>query len=236
MDAIRFFSKNATVPEPMDATEQYWNNMAYSGGHIFGVSYQGDAICYDKNSYYPSILYSTCKIPLVRGHLENVKNEDIKRGEDGYYFYDFGIYRANVEVDKTKRKFFKHKGKNVYYCHHDLNAAVRCGLKVEIIQDKEPNAYLYDKIKLVNADRVFKEFVEYFYKLKVSGNKYAKMFLNNLSGLMGRKKKVYKRANKNCILEVRADYNLIDIDHNHEQDTTTGIMTNKDHIFCVQIM
>ena len=40
LNALRFFSKNVTLPEPMDTVEQFWCYMAYAGGHIYGEKYE----------------------------------------------------------------------------------------------------------------------------------------------------------------------------------------------------
>jgi hypothetical protein len=231
MDALRFFSKNATLPEPMDAVEQFWCSQSYGGGHTFGVTYHGDAICYDKNGFYSSILASKCKVSLVAGHLANVKNEDVKVGEDGFKFFDYGMYRAKVENKKGEYKYFRGR-KQGYYTHYDLNTAVRAGLEVEIIQDSQPNAYQYDKSKLVDADRVFKEYVDFFYDLKVKGNPYAKIFLNTMYGLMAKRAKIYKTVPKGKVHKLEDyDHELEDIDHDIDSGVTNGVMTKQDKIF-----
>lgn len=231
IDCVRMFTRQVKVPEKIDEVEAKWLNASYSGGHLAHQKYEGEAVCYDRNSAYSAVLDSTSLIPMIAGYESHLTDADIKRtAKEGIKYFEYGMYRAQVTFDKSKLSYFNWRSSN-YYTHHDLNSAVNCNLEVKLIQDGQPNCYLYDKTKLVPATKIFHNYIEFFYKLKQSKNRYAKIFLNKMTGAMAEKNKIYKVARPSKVITIKPNMDIETIYHSSETDRTQICYLKKDKIF-----
>ena len=206
------------IIEDLDPLEQDWLHQYFSvggGAHIYCEPYEGYATTLDINSAYASGLNSSMTIPLNRPTFRKVKLTDFKfivddRKNTKFYNFEYGIYKCKVEFDESKKKVFKFKNNNLY-SHYDLNLAQKIGLKIELIDDSEVNSMIYDRTKLIFSNKMFSEYVNYFYDLKCKGIKGAKAFLNVLYGSMCRKNKLRAKSSKKSILNLEANDKVLNI-------------------------
>ena len=177
MDLFDRFTKFIMNPEQIQQDEAVWIQEASTGAIIWAEEYSGPAYCYDVKSMYPSILKSTQKFPIARGEFEKLDSID------NLEFYPFGIYRCkilksgNINVDKLFR--FNDKNK---YTHISLEHAKKLNLKIELIQDSQPNCLRYSREKLISFEEVFGQYVNFLFDLKQKKVPKDKDILNILWG------------------------------------------------------
>jgi len=132
-------------------------------------------------------------------------------------FYAYGIYRC--KISNTNNQLFK-PFKNNHYTNYDLllinllNKNSDDKIKIEIIQDNEPNAILY-KTDRLQGNKTFKSFSDLLYTLKQKKiAKTSKLLINALWGSLSQKK-IIKANIKNTDtlnLESGTFINLLDTD------------------------
>ena len=168
--------------ETITEYEELWIISCNNGGIIFNDNNDNnmkDVICYDVNSKYPDAM---CKIsvPMKRGTfytLDKFENE----------YFDYGIYRCKIEHtgDYMIDRLFKLNSKN-FYTFHDLTVAKELGMKIELIQDGEPNFLSY-KGKLIRGELLFGKTIKYLYELKRLKIPRAKAIISSLWGALCQK-------------------------------------------------
>lgn len=155
---------------------------SYGGGRteIFRTGViDGNVHCADVNSMYPSVMLNNeYPNPAYAEFIVNKKQSPLHKEY-------MGVFHATVTVPKVFNPslYFRHKSKTIfptgilrgYWTGADLLYAESLGYEI-IIHD----AIIYTK-----SVKPFKEFVDYFYSLKVKGNKQAKYILNSLYGKFG---------------------------------------------------
>jgi hypothetical protein len=75
-----------------------------------------------------------------------------------------------------------------WYWHEDLEIAIMIGLQIEV-SPVHNNCYLYHRDTLIPLDRIFNRYINYLFPLKQQKIKLAKLMLNNLTGLLSKRKK-----------------------------------------------
>ena len=200
--------------EGMDKLEQHFLHEAYQCGitHYYKEDdFEGDVTTIDLNSSYPFIFLQMF-FPFRKPEFKTLKMSDLNIYQNMYSF-KYGVYRAEVEYDETKRKQFKWKTNN-YYTNTDLMRAQTLGLEVKLIEDGEVNAMIYDQEKLIKGEKLFSEYINLFYDLKKQGVNGAKDFLNILTGALSKRVRhyVYPTEEKELDLEGK---DLINLSNEH---------------------
>ena len=165
-------------PEQLNEHEAKWIKDALTGGLISAKkgTYK-NVKCLDAISLYPYLLSQTgLMIPLNEGEFERV-NELNK-------IIPFGIYRAKI-TGKINPVLFRVNKRNKY-THYDLYTAREQNYNIELIQDGQVNALIYNSKNRATSKQLFKPYMEYFFSLKkkLKGNRMIKSILNNLWGAL----------------------------------------------------
>ena len=192
-DAVLKLFHNNTLgceePELITPLEATWIDEAFKGGLMFSEDDLtcDDAICYDKNSAYPSTLNSTSfSIPIKQGVFSKIEELPEVLG--------YGIYRVVIKKsnDKHTNKLFRF---NEYdkYTHLDINTARKIGLSIKLIVDDQSNCLLYNK--RLNGTTFFRSTIDYLYDLKLKKVPFAKDLLSQLWGALCQKR-IVKRILK----------------------------------------
>ena len=172
--------------EPLEYEENEWHIKCPRGGKIYR---NYDDVTYDKLygydfcSAYPHIMTKNNTIPYKAGEFKTITNADY---EDKYF--SKGIYRAIVQPDNMLFTYSKHN----YYCDVDINNAKRMGLKVDIIEDGEPNYLCYSADKCIKLSVLFKKTILTLFEMKQKKINGAKQILCIIYGMLGQRYKVNK--------------------------------------------
>ena len=116
---------------------------ATSGAIMHWQAYKGKVNEYDVDRKYPHVMQKNQHyFPIKEGQYLSLKEINVKNVE-------YGIYRCTIT--KTKDcKFFRFNPKNTY-THLDVKVAIDYGLKIEMIQNNQPNFLYYSKDKIING-------------------------------------------------------------------------------------
>ena len=170
------FMKQDIECDTIVGNEAKWISNATTGSLQYATrGYEGEAIGYDVNSFYASILNSNFRIPIKKGTFERMTYDGIFKSHVTY-----GIYRCTIEGEITPF-LFRLNPTNIY-TSIDINRAIKLGYEVKYIIDDQPNRILYKKDDFIEAKEIFGEYIEYFYNLKCKGVKGSKLFLTCLWG------------------------------------------------------
>lgn len=206
LDVWRFMSKAVTEPEIIQDDEAEIIDRAFMGGLAFAETYEGLGVLYDINSMYPSMMIDPkLMISTKAGTASVMTDDEFSKNRDRNYF-KYGIYRCEIEGN---HKLFKPNLCN-HYTHFDLTCAHELGLEIKLIQDSQFNFYGYDKNGLVQAPKMFYEFVTYMYDLKQK-TKGAKIILNTLWGALCEKKKADKVIKLDTPYDITSRKRLVSI-------------------------
>lgn len=146
---------------------------------------------YDVNSLYPFSMLKPMPLNLIKEH----KYLDLELDQNSNLF---GIFEAECIVPKCDRPQlpFKLGGRTIYpygnwrgiYFTEEIKALLEYGYKFKLIKGYEFSQY-----------DLFKEYVNYFYNIKMSSSgstKFiAKMHLNQLYGIFGKKQDIIETIN-----------------------------------------
>jgi len=176
--------------------EHQWISKCKNAGLIYakkGIYKKVSA--YDYNSYYSSILggcRSQFQIPISCPRLETISKLDKK--------LQYGIYRVNIQYDGSDEieKVFSFSKDN-HYTHIDVMTAQSLkisrfpSLTIELIQDGESNAMIYDN--LIKAKDIFGKWYKTLSTIKETTHKnlLAKQMLNIWGTLCEKNNLVIKR-------------------------------------------
>mmetsp|Transcript_7120 Transcript_7120/g.7464 ORF Transcript_7120/g.7464 Transcript_7120/m.7464 type:complete len:455 (-) Transcript_7120:382-1746(-) len=146
------------------------------GALMYGIKYEGIGYKYDVCSEYPSLMASSHHTyPIKEGEYKTYTKDEF----DKLKFYKFGMY--HVKVTNTDYRVFKSNVDN-WYTHTDLNfAKSKCNATIELIEDGEVNALLYEFSKSISGKLLFGPYVDFLFKLK-KDHKCVKKYLNVLWG------------------------------------------------------
>jgi hypothetical protein len=199
--------------EPIDSIESEYMESTFNAGLMHCQEGTYDCYGYDFSNYYASILASKdFKIPSGRGEERTLKKlpEPMKTG----------YYRVNIQCDDERvKKVFAFSRDNTYTSDmvtFALSIKERFNMTVELIQDEEPNAYIYLLKKITNGNKIFGEWFETVSALKneLPKNFLVKLLSSALWGRLSRQNIMYKKEseaeNMNIGLGSDADYIVID--------------------------
>jgi len=223
IDIWRRLSKSYSYSDVIEKEEANLLNLSFQGGLLFSKNnYSGFGICYDLNSYYPSLM-------IDKGFQFPVEcYESIYYSENEFNrlsYYKYGIYRAKIIGDDI---LFKKNPMNIY-THYDLTIAKELGLKIIINTEEEFNFFYYSKEKLVKGLDLFGPFVKKLYELKLK-NKSVKRYLNCLYGSLCAKSKYSKIISECENFEVNDSFKINSVD-NLNNDTIKINYINKNKLF-----
>ena len=140
----------------------------------------------DFKAYYPNTMGSTdLQIPTKEGKEYTLESLPKRRKH-----LKFGYYRCEITCKKDDfRKLFSFNPRKIY-THYDLRVAfkhqTKYNIKMDLIQDSQPNAYLYDNVNLIEAKELFGEWFKEVDKLKIlfPKNKLVKLLSTRLWGVL----------------------------------------------------
>ncbi len=191
--ALYMFDKLRKVesPAPIDYNEARWLLYGSHGGIRFcepcliEQAYECDFI-----GFYSWMLCSSTTFPVKPG-TEQVLPADHFHTKDARL--EYGLYRAEVGADDTKRNRLFNYRKNNIYTHYDLQVAKEIGLSIRLIMDNQPNALIYPKDTRARMSLAFGDFVMKLFTVRQSNNdcpKLLKLVLNSLWGALCEKNTV----------------------------------------------
>ncbi|PKB97331.1 hypothetical protein RhiirA5_384739 [Rhizophagus irregularis] len=131
---------------------------------------------YDVTSLYPNIQQSNANFPIRQGKFQTLSDFVDHRG---YALY--GLFHA--------------KNKRGIYTFINLQRAKKLGLNIQLIQDRKPNALIYDREARILGTVIFSEYVHFLFNIKNQGGitgRIAKRILNTLWGALCQRKRNYK--------------------------------------------
>ena len=162
-------------PDTIHNNEASWIDNASFGATTFWKQYAGNVHSFDVNSHYPNVMNKNFNLfPMREGEFKHIENITDKA--------EYGIYRCVISNPENKvLKLFRFNPLN-YYTHYDIELAKQYDLKIELIQDEQPNFLFYSKDKLVNGAFLFKHYINDIYALKEKKIGCSKDLLNVLYG------------------------------------------------------
>jgi len=173
--------------EQITIKESEWIENATRGGYIFCSNGEYENVySYDQKSSYPSFLQSQhFNIPIKKGEFKTIIQENFDKCKNGSY--SFGIYRCVVEEGNKK---FKYNNSN-FYTHFDLSVAASLNLKVQMVDDDEPNflAYSSKEKATISSSVMFGNYINWVYKLKCDYPSIGmlKLLLSSIWGVLSQK-------------------------------------------------
>jgi hypothetical protein len=201
--------------EPISLAEDKWIENCNNGGLLYVNPGTYNCFGYDFVSNYPNILNSKeFKIPTCKG-TEFFK----KKIEEEAKNIKLGYYRCIISCDDNNFKKVMTFSKNNTYTSHTLKFLKKYqnkyNIKIELIQDGKPNAYLYNtKTTRVGNDIFFRWYRELSsLKIKFPKNKLVKHLLSSAWGTLTRRIRYFKTADE-----------LINMDIGEECDSEYGIL------------
>lgn len=135
--------------------------------------FMGEAVLYDKNSWYPYIMQTEdFKIPICEGeetridHLAEAYYIDVK----GNKKLKYGIYKCRIEATSnscnTLLKMFKFNDDNTY-THYDIETAIKLEYDIRMLDTHdEPNLLYYTEDKLRSGKYLFGETINHLWELR----------------------------------------------------------------------
>jgi hypothetical protein len=212
--------------EPITETETKYMEMCYNGGLIY-FDGPGTYKCktFDKTSFYPSMLGAKTaglKIPNKPGkevHLDTLPDKLLP-----------GFYMANITInDNDVFKTFS-LSKDNCYTHQSISAARFLSrtydIDIELIQNGEPNAYVYKDTDMVYCRDIFRRWFLILIKTKrlYPKNKLIKFMLSSMWGHLSQKNDT-KKVSENDI-DNYPNSKIVDILFNEDGSYTYAIVIN----------
>ena len=169
--AMKFFLENVKeilekkgmVPEVLSDKEVEYVEGCSNGGLIFAEPYTGLGYQFDGNSwYFNNYMHENLLVPLKVGTPKKLSADEFNymKMKVKDHFFKIGIYRAKVtspNKDPKWDKLFKFNIGN-YYTHLDLTHAKNLGLNMDILQDGDDNAIIYERNQCLTGSELFRNF------------------------------------------------------------------------------
>ena len=163
--------------------EELWISKSSTGAISWAKQYTGEAIQYDINEFYPSVLLQkNAQWPTESGIFLTLTNLNKN--------LEYGIYRVNIEGLPKKyeaqcTRLFRYNQEQ-YYTHYDIECARKNGLQVKLI-NISPNAYIFKQSHLTDGETLFENWARQLIRIKrqkgIAGN-VAKKLLVSLWGIL----------------------------------------------------
>ena len=176
-------------PAPIDGIEGKLLKWTQRGGLVFAHPYTGVLYKYDWVSRYASVMMSTKCIPMKPGAYCTITQAYVDALIEKKHTPKYGFYHCKViaSADGQINKLFGWNRRQ-WYTHEDLELAIRLGLNIDVIGDKN-NAYLYDRSSLKPLREIFGPYISYVFPLKQQYVPFAKSYLTMLWGTLQKYRK-----------------------------------------------
>ena len=233
-DENKEYKKYIDTFEDIDKIENKWIDACYNAGLMYfdNVKKVIDIHSYDFNLKYPNALTSeNLIIPIKKGTEYNLKELP---NELRYGYYHVKITSINEETQEENpniRKIMSFSKNNVYTSltieylrkHKD-----EFNIKIELIQDDKPNAYLYSKAcgHTITGNKLCGDWLKKLKSMreKYNNNKLVKYLGSTLWGTLTERNKLNVNQDelKNYEIEIKknkfvdSNYKLIDIKYRHD--------------------
>lgn len=197
--------------QEVDDEEYKWLEAASMGGLMYcEKGYEGPGYEYDVNSHYPSIMQNMLPIPFKKGSYQTI-SEFPK-------IIECGIYRCKI-TGNINKYLFRLNNEN-YYVHTDICTARTLGYNIELINDGNYNALIYNKEDTFTGCSIFYKYVKYLYDLKehydkknyYSLNLIFKLILNCLWGKLSESNIIQYKIKIGEDLKLRKGEDIISVD------------------------
>ena len=215
---------------PMTQVETEWMDSSYRGGLIYNEDDQElhSADAYDFRAFYARLLGdSDLKIPKRSG-VEKTYTSLPKR-------LRYGFYRVKVEChDAEVTKVFNFSPNNVY-THQVLTLARRLqatafpSMRINIIADGKPNAFIYRSSYLTDTKSIFGTWFTVLsgIKKRYPDNKLVKNILSSTYGRLCRRYTKYVNADDEAaVAEIAAQPQFRYVKFQHYKDTFQYVYQN----------
>jgi hypothetical protein len=218
--------------EPISGNEALWMNKCYNTGLMYTTTGTHQSYGYDFKNYYASILASKNFYFPIRQGTEYTLEAIPKK-------LKFGFYHVLItSEDPNIKKLFSFSTHHIYNSNSlmyalELQKTNKYEVKIELIQDKKPNAYLYEMKDMITGDKVFGKWYDTILKLKKAfpKNILTKMLSSSLWGHLSKFNVQYlneEDAEKlNIGITDKADYYIIKYDIKKDGTGIYTLMDNK---------
>ena len=171
--------------------EYIWFNKCYNSGLLYCEPGTYDCYGYDYSRFYPLILASDdFKIPTKEGK-SIILTKMPKLSERKY-----GLYKVRITCDNNDfRKLFSFSPEHVY-THYSINQAKKYqnkyDVKIDLICDGKPNAYVYEDNDLESSGSIFKVWYDTLNSIKklYPSNKLVKHLMSSVWGHISKNNKI----------------------------------------------
>ena len=143
--------------DPVHWCEYKWYKLCANGGLTYLRAVGKYYNCYGQDfsmSYPTDMSEISFMIPSKEG-----QEKTLSKLPDQSRYISYGIYRVRIESDdenfKQVFKFSKYHGYTHFSLRFAFEMAKTMKIKIELIQDGEPNAYIYDKSCLIHGNELF---------------------------------------------------------------------------------
>ena len=191
--ALNKFIHGIKEPQEIDPIETYFLEGLLHGGLLSCVEgYIDEGWKFDFNSRYPSICNSRTTIPMGRGQLYTLTQQELDEKIQKKHTLTYGIYKVDVLRSNTMLDMLFAFNYRKFYTHEEIQTAMKLGLKMKVI-DEPNNAYRYDSktCRMIPLRDIFGNYMYFFYDLKNKKMPYAIEFLNMVIGATGQKTKIH---------------------------------------------
>jgi hypothetical protein len=167
------------TPQPIKDYEIEFLEGASIGALYYKVPTTETTHKYDVVSMYPSIMASEYfYVPTMPGKLLTLTTETLIKYNKNNSI-KIGIFKATITGETKLFRF----NKNNFYTHHSIIDAFKLNLKIEMIEDGEPNYLNYSGCVIKSID-LFSSYIDLFYRMKQLKLTGSKLMLNLLWGLL----------------------------------------------------
>lgn len=176
--------------EIISGLENSWFSKCHNGGLTYCNPGTYDCYGYDFKLFYPSILGSENFYIPTKAGIEYVL--------DDLSAITFGFYRVEIVSSNHDFKKIFAFSKDDVYTHTSLKWAIKhkdkFDVSITLIQDDEPNAYLYHADDIIQSDEVFSNWIYKIKKLRnlFPKNKLVKNLASALWGHLSKAKVIHK--------------------------------------------
>ena len=201
--------------EPITSIEARYMNKCPNGGLIYTTTGEHQSYGYDFKNYYASILASKKFYFPIRQGSECMLDELPEKLKFGYY------HIMITSEDPNIKKLFSFSVHHIYNSNSvlyalELKKSKKYQIKIELVQDGKPNAYLYEMKDMTTGDKVFGKWYETILKLKKEfpNNMLTKMLSSSLWGHLSKSNIIHMEETEAEKLKIgitdKADYHIID--------------------------
>lgn len=224
--------------DPIERLEANWMEKCFNSGIMqLDSKYEMkpfNGYGYDFKFCHPTVL--ACKnllIPTKSGKEYTLTElPEINKIKVGYY-----AVKITCKNEQFK-KLFSFSKDNVYTdrsLYHALKHQKEFNIKIQLIQNGKPNAYIYDSMYLTTGKKIFGNWFTKIFRLKkmFPKNGLVKHLGSSLSGELARKRKTtktYDEIEKEKLdvgINGKHDYEFIDEKHREGEDVRVIIRDNK---------